>query len=168
MEEDCKFDRTPLSGNKDRFSFTMSHKKTLGSKMLKPQTNSSVFGSLQNLKEDKSKPVRDEYEYVSDEGELKIDEFPIRRKKNVVKRDLSFLSDIKEPIQPAKKPKFQPLVKPSVDSSDEETLHIDTEAKPEVKSRNSKVKKKGGSAAGILDLLQASKQVGGIDYSTNR
>uniref|UniRef100_A0A665WIB0 Lysine-specific demethylase PHF2 n=1 Tax=Echeneis naucrates TaxID=173247 RepID=A0A665WIB0_ECHNA len=55
----------------------------------------------------------------------------------------------------------------SVVSSDEETLHIDTEAKPEVKGRNSKVKKKGGSAAGILDLLQASKQVGGIDYSTN-
>lgn len=60
------------------------------SKTLKPQTNSSVFGSLQNLKEDKAKPVRDEYEYVSDEGELKIDEFPIRRKKNTtVKRDLS-------------------------------------------------------------------------------
>lgn len=59
------------------------------SKMLKPQTNSSIFGSLQNLKEDKTKPVRDEYEYVSDEGELKIDEFPIRRKKNTVKRDLS-------------------------------------------------------------------------------
>lgn len=59
------------------------------SKMLKPQTNSSVFGSLQNLKEDKPKPVRDEYEYVSDEGELKIDEFPIRRKKNTVKRDQS-------------------------------------------------------------------------------
>ncbi|XP_037347018.1 lysine-specific demethylase phf2 isoform X2 [Pungitius pungitius] len=169
MEEECKFDRTLLSGNKDRFSFTMSHKKTLGSKTLKPQTNSSVFGSLQNLKEDKSKPVRDEYEYVSDEGELKIDEFPIRRKKNTVKRDLSFLSDIKEPIQPAKKPKFQPssVTKPSVDSSDEETLHIDTEAKPEAKTRNSKVKKKGGSAAGILDLLQASKQVGGIDYSAN-
>lgn len=44
--------------------------------------NASVFGSLQNLKDNKSKPVRDEYEYVSDEGELKIDEFPIRRKKN--------------------------------------------------------------------------------------
>uniref|UniRef100_A0A8C3AHU8 Lysine-specific demethylase PHF2 n=1 Tax=Cyclopterus lumpus TaxID=8103 RepID=A0A8C3AHU8_CYCLU len=65
--------------------------------------------------------------------------------------------------------------KQTVDSSDEETLHIDTEAKseakseakPEAKSRNSKVKKKGGSAAGILDLLQASKQVGGIDYSAN-
>lgn len=56
----------------------------------------------------------------------------------------------------------------SVDSSDEETLHIDTEAKPEVKSRNSKVKKKSSNSAGILDLLQASKQVGGIDYSTNR
>lgn len=56
----------------------------------------------------------------------------------------------------------------SMDSSDEETLHIDTEVKPEVKSRNSKVKKKSGSAAGILDLLQASKQVGGIDYGTNR
>lgn len=61
----------------------------VSSKALKPQTNSSVFGSLQNLKEDKAKPVRDEYEYVSDEGELKIDEFPIRRKKNAVKRDLS-------------------------------------------------------------------------------
>lgn len=33
--------------------------------------------------------MRDEYEYVSDEGELKIDEFPIRRKKNAAKRDLS-------------------------------------------------------------------------------
>ncbi|XP_054880313.1 lysine-specific demethylase phf2 isoform X2 [Poeciliopsis prolifica] len=167
MEEECKFDRIPLSGNKDRFSFTMSHRKLASSKMLKPQTNSSIFGSLQNLKEDKTKPVRDEYEYVSDEGELKIDEFPIRRKKNTVKRDLSFLSDIREPFQPAKKAKFQPLVSKSVDSSDEETLHIDTEAKPEVKSRNSKMKKKSGSAAGILDLLQASKQVGGIDYNTN-
>ena len=56
----------------------------------------------------------------------------------------------------------------NADSSDEESLHIDTDAKPEVKGRNSKVKKKGGSAAGILDLLQASKQVGGIDYSANR
>ncbi|XP_073324292.1 lysine-specific demethylase phf2 isoform X1 [Pagrus major] len=167
MEEECRFDRTLLSGNKDKFSFTMSHKKMLGSKTLKPQTNSSVFGSLQNLKEDKTKPVRDEYEYVSDEGELKIDEFPIRRKKNTVKRDHSFLSDIREPIQPAKKTKFQPLMTKSVDSSDDETLHIDTEAKPEVKSRNSKVKKKSGTAAGILDLLQASKQVGGIDYSAN-
>ncbi|XP_043978173.1 lysine-specific demethylase phf2 isoform X2 [Gambusia affinis] len=167
MEEECKFDRIPLSGNKDRFSFTMSHRKLASSKTLKPQTNSSIFGSLQNLKEDKTKPVRDEYEYVSDEGELKIDEFPIRRKKNTVKRDLSFLSDIRGPLQPAKKAKFQPLVSKSVDSSDEETLHIDTEAKPEVKSRNSKVKKKTGSAAGILDLLQASKQVGGIDYNTN-
>lgn len=167
MEEECKFDRTSLLGSKDKFSFTMSHKKTLGSKTLKPQTNSSVFGSLQNLKEDKAKPVRDEYEYVSDEGELKIDEFPIRRKKNAPKRDLSFLSKIQEPIQPAKKPKLQPSVTKSVDSSDEESLHIDTEVKPEVKGRNSKVKKKAGSAAGILDLLQASKQVGGIDYNAN-
>lgn len=132
MEEECKFDKTPLSANKDKFSFTMSQKKMLGyvlkacelcgvetssddgalplllppgfltlsltsisdcpvmflcrSKTIKPP---SGFGSLQTLKEDKSKPVRDEYEYVSDEGELKIDEFPIRRKKNTVKRDLS-------------------------------------------------------------------------------
>lgn len=50
--------------------------------------NTTVFGSLQNFKEDKTKPVRDEYEYVSDDGELKIDEFPIRRKKNTTKRDL--------------------------------------------------------------------------------
>lgn len=47
-----------------------------------------MFGSLQNFKEDKAKPVRDEYEYVSDDGELKIDEFPIRRKKNTTKREL--------------------------------------------------------------------------------
>uniref|UniRef100_A0A4W6D304 Lysine-specific demethylase PHF2 n=1 Tax=Lates calcarifer TaxID=8187 RepID=A0A4W6D304_LATCA len=169
MEEECKFDRTPLSSNKDKFSFTVSHKKMLSSKMLKPQTNSSVFGSLQNLKEDKTKPVRDEYEYVSDEGELKIDEFPIRRKKNTVKRDLSceYFGLISwSVLNPCSQPKKQSF-NPCVESSDEETLHIDTEAKPEVKSRNSKVKKKGSSAAGILDLLQASKQVGGIDYSTN-
>uniref|UniRef100_A0AAY4EI07 Lysine-specific demethylase PHF2 n=1 Tax=Denticeps clupeoides TaxID=299321 RepID=A0AAY4EI07_9TELE len=55
----------------------------------------------------------------------------------------------------------------NADSSDEESLHIDTEAKPDAKGQISKVKKKGGSAAGILDLLQASKQVGGIDYSAN-
>uniref|UniRef100_A0A8C7Z8L8 Lysine-specific demethylase PHF2 n=1 Tax=Oryzias sinensis TaxID=183150 RepID=A0A8C7Z8L8_9TELE len=47
------------------------------------------------------------------------------------------------------------------------TLHIDTDAKSELRGRNSKMKKKTVSAAGILDLLQASKQVGGIDYSTN-
>lgn len=51
--------------------------------------NPGIFGSLQNFKEDKTKPVKDEYEYVSDDGELKIDEFPIRRKKNTAKRDLS-------------------------------------------------------------------------------
>ncbi|XP_045547959.1 lysine-specific demethylase phf2 [Salmo salar] len=161
-----KFERTPLSGNKDKFAFSMTHKKLLGSK-LKPQTNSSVFSSLQNLKEDKAKPVRDEYEYVSDEGELKIDEFPIRRKK----RDLSFLSNIREAIQPSKKPKLLPSDVKKTDSSDEESLHIDTEVKPEVKrevkGRNLKVKKKTGSTAGILDLLQASKAVGGIDYSVN-
>uniref|UniRef100_H2MCM0 Lysine-specific demethylase PHF2 n=1 Tax=Oryzias latipes TaxID=8090 RepID=H2MCM0_ORYLA len=157
MEEEGRFDRTSLSGHKDRFSFTMSHLRAPSSKLLKPQTNSGLFGSLQNLKEEKSKPVRDEYEYVSDEGELKIDEFPIRRKKNTVKRDLStyFLRH--------KKALFQT----TADSSDEETLHIDTEAKSELRGRNSKMKKKTVSAAGILDLLQASKQVGGIDYSTN-
>lgn len=47
-------------------------------------------------------------------------------------------------------------------------LHIDTDSKPEVKGSSLKAKKKDHSAAGILDLLQASKQVGGIDYSTNR
>lgn len=53
----------------------------------------------------------------------------------------------------------------SEDSSDEDLLHIDTEAKP---GRNSKVKKESGSSAGILDLLQASKEVGGLEYNTNR
>uniref|UniRef100_A0A674MR24 Lysine-specific demethylase PHF2 n=1 Tax=Takifugu rubripes TaxID=31033 RepID=A0A674MR24_TAKRU len=55
----------------------------------------------------------------------------------------------------------------TAESSDEEMLHIDTESKPEVKGSSLKVRKKDHSAAGILDLLQASKQVGGIDYSTN-
>lgn len=30
MEEESKMDRSSLLGNKDRFSFTMSHKKLLG------------------------------------------------------------------------------------------------------------------------------------------
>uniref|UniRef100_A0A4W5JYG2 Uncharacterized protein n=1 Tax=Hucho hucho TaxID=62062 RepID=A0A4W5JYG2_9TELE len=82
------------------------------------------------------------------------------------------LSNIKEPIQPSKKPKLIPSDVKKTESSDEESLHIDTEVKPEVKrevkGRNLKVKKKAGSTAGILDLLQASKAVGGIDYSVNR
>nr|XP_023693197.1 lysine-specific demethylase PHF2 isoform X1 [Paramormyrops kingsleyae] len=167
MEEEHKFEKSLLSGNKEKFAFSFSHKKLLGSKGPKPQTHTCLFGSLQNIKEDKAKVVRDEYEYVSDEGELKIDEFPIRRKKNTVKRDLSFLSSIKEPIQQPKKPRLHPTAPRKSDSSDEESLHIDTEPKPEVKGRNSKVKKESGSAAGILDLLQASKQVGGIDYNAN-
>uniref|UniRef100_A0A8C9T2G1 Lysine-specific demethylase PHF2 n=1 Tax=Scleropages formosus TaxID=113540 RepID=A0A8C9T2G1_SCLFO len=157
MEEEHKWEKSLLSGNKDKFAFSFSNKKLLSSKGLKPQSHTSVFGSLQNLKEDKAKVVRDEYEYVSDEGELKIDEFPIRRKKNAAKRDLSC---DRLPV-----PESETII--SADSSDEESLRIDTEAKVEVKGRNSKVKKESASATGILDLLQASKQVGGIDYSTN-
>ncbi|NXS08194.1 PHF2 demethylase, partial [Neodrepanis coruscans] len=168
MEEEHKSEKTPLSGNKDnKFTFSFSNKKLLGSKGVKTQLNTSVFGSLQNFKEDKGKPVRDEYEYVSDDGELKIDEFPIRRKKNTAKRELPFLSDKKDTLQhtPVKKPKVESVPYKSEDSSDEDSLHIDTEAKP---GRNSKVKKESGSSAGILDLLQASKEVGGLEYNTNR
>ncbi|XP_077428882.1 lysine-specific demethylase phf2 isoform X2 [Vanacampus margaritifer] len=169
MEEECKFDKTSVLGNK--VSFTLAHKKILSSNTMKAQTAASIFGTMQNLKEDKPKPVRDEYEYVSDEGELKIDEFPIRRTKNTIKRDLSFLSGIREPIQPTKKTKTKPLLSKNqiADSSDEETLHIDTNTKPEGKccTLNTKINNKSGNVAGILDLLQASKQVGGIDYSTN-
>ncbi|KAM7040880.1 lysine-specific demethylase PHF2 isoform 1-T1 [Acridotheres tristis] len=167
MEEEHKSEKTPLSGNKDnKFTFSFSNKKLLSSKGVKTHLNTSVFGSLQNFKEDKSKPVRDEYEYVSDDGELKIDEFPIRRKKNTAKRELPFLSDKKEALQhtPVKKPKVESVPYKSEDSSDEDLLHIDTEAKP---GRNSKVKKESGSSAGILDLLQASKEVGGLEYNTN-
>ncbi|XP_014807014.1 PREDICTED: lysine-specific demethylase PHF2 [Calidris pugnax] len=167
MEEEHKSEKTPLSGNKDnKFTFSFSNKKLLGSKGVKTQLNTSVFGSLQNFKEDKAKPVRDEYEYVSDDGELKIDEFPIRRKKNTSKRELPFLSDKKDTVQhtPVKKPKVESVSYKSDDSSDEDLLHIDTEAKP---GRNSKVKKESGSSAGILDLLQASKEVGGLEYNTN-
>ncbi|XP_061687384.1 lysine-specific demethylase phf2 isoform X8 [Syngnathoides biaculeatus] len=168
MEEDCKFDRTSVLGNK--ISFTLPHKKFLSSKTPKTQTDTSIFG-MQNIKEDKPKPLRDEYEYVSDEGELKIDEFPIRRKKNTAKRDVSFWSEVTETIQPTKKTRTKALVSKnqSADSSDEETLHIDTDIKPEDKCHNFNtiINKKSASAAGILDLLQASKQVGGIDYSTN-
>uniref|UniRef100_A0A8C9NVA6 GRC5 n=1 Tax=Spermophilus dauricus TaxID=99837 RepID=A0A8C9NVA6_SPEDA len=152
MEEEQKLEKSPLAGNKDKFSFSFSNKKLLGSKALRPPTSPGVFGALQNFKEDKAKPVRDEYEYVSDDGELKIDEFPIRRKKNAPKRDLSFLLDKKEVLPtPVTKPKLESAVyKHSDDSSDEGSLHIDTDTKP---GRNAKVKKESGSAAGILDLL---------------
>ncbi|XP_040215239.1 lysine-specific demethylase PHF2 isoform X4 [Rana temporaria] len=166
MEEEHKLQKNPFSAIKDsKFKFSFSGKKLFSPKGIKPPNSPSIFGSLQNFKEDKNKPVRDEYEYVSDDGELKIDEFPIRRKKSTTKRDLSFLSDTKEspPLVPPKKPKIQEKYK-SDDSSDEGSLHIDTEAKP---ARNSKVKKDSASAGGILDLLQASKEVGGLDYNSN-
>uniref|UniRef100_G3UDC5 GRC5 n=1 Tax=Loxodonta africana TaxID=9785 RepID=G3UDC5_LOXAF len=165
MEEEQKLEKPLLSGNKDnKFSFSFSNKKLLGSKGLKPQTSPSVFGALQN-REDKPKPVRDEYEYVSDDGE-KIDEFPIRRRRNTTKRDLSFLLDKKEMLHTSvKKPKLDSVFYKSDDSSDEDSLHIDTDAKP---SRNAKAKKESGSsAAGILDLLQASEEVGALEYNPN-
>ncbi|XP_069823167.1 lysine-specific demethylase PHF2 isoform X7 [Dendropsophus ebraccatus] len=168
MEEEHKIQKSPFSSIKDsKFKFSFSGKKLFSHKGIKPQNSPSIFGSLQNFKEDKNKPIRDEYEYVSDDGELKIDEFPIRRKKMTTKRDLSFLSDTKEtpPLVPAKKPKVLEKKYKSDDSSDEGSLHIDTEAKP---ARNSKVKKDSASSGGILDLLQASKEVGGLDYNSNR
>ncbi|XP_029403230.1 lysine-specific demethylase PHF2 [Mus pahari] len=136
------------------------------SKALRPPSSPGVFGALQSFKEDKAKPVRDEYEYVSDDGELKIDEFPIRRKKSAPKRDLSFLLDKKEALLiPTSKPKLDSAVYKSDDSSDEGSLHIDTDTKP---GRNAKVKKESGSsAAGILDLLQASEEVGALEYNPN-
>lgn len=58
------------------------------------------------------------------------------------------------------------LASQSDDSSDEGSLHIDTDTKP---GRNAKVKKESGSsAAGILDLLQASEEVGALEYNPNR
>lgn len=51
-------------------------------------------------------------------------------------------------------------------SSDEGSLHIDTDSKP---ARSAKGKKEGvGSAAGILDLLQASEEVGALEYNPSR
>ncbi|XP_076795182.1 lysine-specific demethylase PHF2 isoform X2 [Arvicanthis niloticus] len=166
MEEEQRLEKSPLAGNKDKFSFSFSNRKLLGSKTLRPPSSPGVFGTLQSFKEDKAKPVRDEYEYVSDDGELKIDEFPIRRKKNTPKRDLSFLLDKKEALLiPTSKPKLDSAAYKSDDSSDEGSLHIDTDSKP---GRNAKVKKEsGGSAAGILDLLQASEEVGALEYNPN-
>ncbi|KAG8556885.1 hypothetical protein GDO81_018248 [Engystomops pustulosus] len=167
MEEEHKIQKSPFSSIKDsKFKFSFSGKKLFSHKGIKPQNSPSIFGSLQNFKDDKNKPIRDEYEYVSDDGELKIDEFPIRRKKTTTKRELSFLSDVKEtpPLVPAKKPKVLEKKYKSDDSSDEGSLHIDTEAKP---ARNSKVKKDSATSGGILDLLQASKEVGGLDYNSN-
>lgn len=54
----------------------------------------------------------------------------------------------------------------SDESSDEGSLRIDTDTKP---ARNAKAKKDGGgSAAGILDLLQASEEVGALEYNPSR
>nr|XP_055165583.1 lysine-specific demethylase PHF2 isoform X2 [Nyctereutes procyonoides] len=166
MEEEQKLEKCPLSANRDpKFSFSFN-RRLLGPKALKPQPSPGVFGAMQSFKEDKPQPVRDEYEYVSDDGELKIDEFPIRRKRTAPKRDLSFLLDGKEPLPvPVMKPKLESALYKSDDSSDEGSLHIDTDTKP---ARNAKVKKEGaGSAAGILDLLQASEEVGALEYNPN-
>ncbi|XP_025840270.1 lysine-specific demethylase PHF2 isoform X3 [Vulpes vulpes] len=166
MEEEQKLEKCPLSGNRDpKFSFSFN-RRLLSPKALKPQPSPGVFGAMQSFKEDKPQPVRDEYEYVSDDGELKIDEFPIRRKRTAPKRDLSFLLDGKEPLPtPVTKPKLESALYKSDDSSDEGSLHIDTDTKP---ARNAKVKKEGaGSAAGILDLLQASEEVGALEYNPN-
>jgi len=81
---------------------------------------------------------------------------------------LSVLLDGKEPLAtPTTKPKLDSaLYKQSDGSSDEGSLHIDTDSKP---ARSAKGKKEGvGSAAGILDLLQASEEVGALEYNPSR
>ncbi|XP_041047845.1 lysine-specific demethylase phf2 isoform X1 [Carcharodon carcharias] len=170
--EDGKSDKSFLTGNKDnsKLKLVFTNKKLLSCKGVKTQTKSvksdHVFGCLQNIKEDKPKPVRDEYEYVSDDGELQIDEFPIRRKKTASKRSLTFLSKTKESIgyTEMREPVVQHSSNQDDNSSDEDSLHIDTEAKPDP---NTDQKIETSSSAGILDLLQASKQVGGLEYSGN-
>uniref|UniRef100_A0A4W3IBU9 PHD finger protein 2 n=1 Tax=Callorhinchus milii TaxID=7868 RepID=A0A4W3IBU9_CALMI len=147
--EDGKSEKSLLVGSKDnsKLKLVFTNKKLL---RLKTPTNSKksdhIFGCLQNIK-DKPKLVRDEYEYVSDDGELQIDEFPIRRKKSTSKKNL-----------PCK------ITSQADNSSDEGSLHIDTEAKADPATDK---KADTGSSAGILDLLQASKQVGGLEYSAN-
>ncbi|XP_072438360.1 lysine-specific demethylase phf2 isoform X1 [Chiloscyllium punctatum] len=170
--EDGKSDKLFLTGNKDnsKLKLVFTNKKLLSCKGVKTQTKSvksdNVFGCLQNIKEDKPKPVRDEYEYVSDDGELQIDEFPIRRKKTASKRNLTFLSKTKESVghTEMREPVVQHSSNQDDNSSDEDSLHIDTEAKSDPSTDK---KTETSSSAGILDLLQASKQVGGLEYSGN-
>ncbi|XP_032893070.1 lysine-specific demethylase PHF2 [Amblyraja radiata] len=174
--EDTKSEKSFLTGSKDKskLKLVFTNKKLLSCKGVKTQPKSvksdNVFGCLQNIKEDKPKAVRDEYEYVSDDGELQIDEFPIRRKKTAPKRSLTFLTKTKESVGVAEMK--EPLVQhcsnqvhqQDGNSTDEDSLHIDTEAKPDLSTAKTA---ETGSSAGILDLLQASKQVGGIEYSGN-
>uniref|UniRef100_A0A4W3IBY5 PHD finger protein 2 n=1 Tax=Callorhinchus milii TaxID=7868 RepID=A0A4W3IBY5_CALMI len=131
-------------------------------KGVKTPTNSKksdhIFGCLQNIK-DKPKLVRDEYEYVSDDGELQIDEFPIRRKKSTSKKNLMLPTEPDSYFLSLSCSNWQ-----ADNSSDEGSLHIDTEAKADPATDK---KADTGSSAGILDLLQASKQVGGLEYSAN-
>ncbi|XP_067854813.1 lysine-specific demethylase phf2 isoform X2 [Heptranchias perlo] len=170
--EDGKSDKSFLKGSKDnsKLKLVFTNKKLLSCKGVKTQTkpvkSDHVFGCLQNIKEDKPKPVRDEYEYVSDDGELQIDEFPIRRKKTASKRTLTFLSKTKESVGHAeiRESVVQHSSNQDDNSSDEDSLHIDTEANPDPSTDK---KTETGSSAGILDLLQASKQVGGLEYSGN-
>eukprot|EP00062_Callorhinchus_milii_P017644 gi/632970253/ref/XP_007901546.1/ PREDICTED: lysine-specific demethylase PHF2 isoform X2 [Callorhinchus milii] len=169
--EDGKSEKSLLVGSKDnsKLKLVFTNKKLLSCKGVKTPTNSKksdhIFGCLQNIK-DKPKLVRDEYEYVSDDGELQIDEFPIRRKKSTSKKNLPFLPKTKEST--GRIGMRELLVKHSSNqadnSSDEGSLHIDTEAKADPATDK---KADTGSSAGILDLLQASKQVGGLEYSAN-
>ncbi|XP_051873924.1 lysine-specific demethylase phf2 isoform X1 [Pristis pectinata] len=170
--EDTKSEKSFLTGSKDnsKLKLVFTNKKLLSCKGVKTQPKSvktdNVFGCLQNIKEDKPKPVRDEYEYVSDDGELQIDEFPIRRKKTAPKRSLTFLTKTKESVGVVemKEPLVQHCSNQDDNSTDEDSLHIDTEAKPDPSTEKTT---ETGSSAGILDLLQASKQVGGLEYSGN-
>ncbi|XP_078270045.1 lysine-specific demethylase phf2 [Rhinoraja longicauda] len=174
--ENTKSEKSFMTGKKGnrKLKLVFTNKKLLSCKGVKTQPKSvksdNVFGCLQNIKEDKSKPVRDEYEYVSEDGELQIDEFPIRRKKTAPKRSLTFLTKTKESVGVAEMK--EPLVQhcsnqvhqQDDNSTDEDSLHIDTEAKPDPSTAKAA---ETGSSAGILDLLQASKQVGGLEYSGN-
>uniref|UniRef100_G3TZ82 PHD finger protein 2 n=1 Tax=Loxodonta africana TaxID=9785 RepID=G3TZ82_LOXAF len=175
MEEEQKLEKPLLSGNKDnKFSFSFSNKKLLGYVNARTRKGGSRKHHMHTLQTRRRRNTtkRDLSSLVAvllDKKEM------LHTSVKKPKLDSVFYKGINNPLVPSPFSGLVPSLtrclslcwcsQQSDDSSDEDSLHIDTDAKP---SRNAKAKKESGSsAAGILDLLQASEEVGALEYNPN-
>uniref|UniRef100_V9KAY7 Histone lysine demethylase PHF8 n=1 Tax=Callorhinchus milii TaxID=7868 RepID=V9KAY7_CALMI len=159
--------------DESKLRFILSNGKIMSNKGVKvPGSRRGKFAPLLGILEGVKggrRNLKDEYSYDSDD-DLQIDETPKRERRGVAGRK-------KSPKLPRRLPRAKPCKDPlrkrepgevdfdieEDDSSEDENFAMDVEVKNGVKTGDMAGT---SSSGGILDLLKASKEVGGLDYAT--
>uniref|UniRef100_UPI00398F2E14 histone lysine demethylase PHF8-like n=1 Tax=Pristiophorus japonicus TaxID=55135 RepID=UPI00398F2E14 len=151
-----------------KLRFVLSNGKIMSNKGVKLQAASGKFEPLFGMLKGAKRCIKDEYDYDS-EDDLQIDETP-RKERKVMGSSKKLLK------LPRRLPRAKPCMDPTrkrepgeVDFDIVEDDSSDEDAPVDIDSSNGacSVDAAGASSsAGILDLLKASKEVGGLDYAS--